>query len=118
MNKNDVIRKKDEFTRIIKAKKFVSENALSLYYQPKTQEINRVGITVTTKLGNAVQRNKAKRQLRAMIDEIYKWDEIFDTIIIIREKFKDYNFDDNKKCLERCYKKVKINIEGQGNRNE
>jgi len=116
MKKNETIRKKEEFTRIIKARKFVNEQTITLYYQPKTEDRNRVGVTVTNKLGNAVERNKAKRQLRAMVDDIFDWNEPFDTVIIIRENFKNSSYQDNKNCLERCYKKVKIISEGQGNR--
>ena len=117
MKKRDVIKKREEFTRIIRGRKSFGEKTLVLYYQPKMYQNNRVGISVTTKLGNAVARNRAKRQMRMMIDEIYDWEENFDSIIVIRESFKDSSFAENKSLLERSYKKVKINNERQGTRN-
>ena len=108
MRKDRTIKKKEEFTEIIKGRKYVSEADLAFYYRPKQETVNRVGISVTTKLGNAVERNKAKRQLRAMIDGLYTWKEDFDTVVIIRPGFKDRDFCDNKKNLESCYKRVKI----------
>lgn len=114
MKKQNTIKKKDEFTSIIKGKQHVNDLTIAFYYQTKKEEQSRVGITVTNKLGNAVARNKAKRQLREMIQAVFNGQEGFDTILIIRENFKDYSFWDNKKCLERCYKKVRIEHEGQG----
>ena len=108
MKKNRTIKKKEEFTAIIQKRNIVSEPALAFYYLPKQEPENRVGISITTKLGNAVERNKAKRQLREMIEEVFDWQESFDSVIVIKAAFKDFSYLDNKKCLERCYKKVKI----------
>ena len=108
MKKAFTVKKKEEFTDIIHRKQFASEGGLSLYIGERKAENTRVGISVTRKLGNAVVRNKAKRQVRAMVDEIYNWEEPFDSIIIIRDKFNDYNYEENRKHLERCYKRVKM----------
>ena len=115
MKKIRTVRKKEEFTEIIKGRHCVSNQELAFYYRPKTEADNRVGISVTTKLGNAVARNKAKRQLRAMIDEIFDWREDFDAIIVIKPSFRDRDYETNKKNLESCYKKVKIDtVKGKG----
>ena len=108
MKKEITIKRKEEFTRIIKAHRSFGERNMVLYYQPKAETVSRIGISVTTKLGNAVQRNRAKRQLRAMIDEIFKGQEDFDAVIVIKASFKDDSYSVNKKYLESCYKKVKI----------
>ncbi len=108
MKKINTILKKEEFTEIIKKRRFISQGGIAFYYREKKQQNPRVGITVTNKLGNAVERNKAKRQLRELIDEIFTFSEEFDTIIIIREKFSSISFEENRKHLEKCYKQVKI----------
>ena len=108
MKKIQTIKKKEEFTEIIKGRQYIGTADLTFYYREKKEEKNRVGISVTTKLGNAVERNKAKRQLRAMIDDVFDWQESFDTIIVIKPSFKDRDFMTNKKNLESCYKKVRI----------
>ena len=110
MKKIRTIKRKEEFTKIIQGKKRVSETTITFYYAQKKEVDNRVGISVTTKLGNAVERNRAKRQMREMIDQVFDWQESFDSIIVIKPSFKDCGFRDNKKNLESCYKKVKIEI--------
>ena len=59
------------------------------------------------KLGNAVTRNKIKRQLRMMIQECFHFDEEVDYIVIVRKRFLDNTYIENKKELEYLYKKVK-----------
>lgn len=103
-----VIKKNTEFTEIIRRRQVASSAGLVMYYRKKLLEDNRIGISVGKKLGDSVTRNRAKRQVRAMIDEIFTFKEQYDAIIIIRPNFNDFTFEENKKGLEKCYKKVKI----------
>jgi ribonuclease P protein component len=60
----------------------------------------RVGISASSKLGCAVVRNRAKRQVRAICDSVIKYDErSLDVVIIIKHKFLVTSFDDNKSQL-------------------
>lgn len=52
------------------------------------------------KLGNAVCRNKVKRQLRSMVDEIFTFEEGYDLIIIVRPAFTNKSFEENKKEMK------------------
>ncbi|MDF9824334.1 ribonuclease P protein component [Breznakia sp. PF5-3] len=109
MKKKYRIKKADEFTTIIKGRKYYPGNGIVLYVNEKKEAIPRVGITVKKKIGNAVIRNKVKRQIRMMISEIYDFDENFDSIILVKEDFLKNNYKNNKKNLERLYKQVKMN---------
>jgi ribonuclease P protein component len=108
MKQSQTIKKNREFTEIIRMRQVVGGAGLVLYYRKKHSDGNRIGISVGKKLGNAVVRNRAKRQVRAMIDEIFTFNETFDAIIIIKPTFNDFLYEENKKSLEKCYKKVKI----------
>ena len=68
----------------------------------------KVGFSVGKKLGCAVQRNRIKRQVRMMVDEIFDFHEDFDTVLIVRPKYDSENYLNNKKSLERLKKKVKM----------
>lgn len=107
MKKKYRIKKSQEFELIIKNRKFIADPAMVLYIKEKKENHSRVGITVKNKVGNAVVRNKVKRQIRMMIQEIYNFDENFDSILLIKEKFIQNDYFTNKNILERLYKKAK-----------
>ena len=108
MKKKYRIQSSREFTSIMKYKKFYVSPSLVLYVKPRAEEHSRVGISVGKKVGGAVERNKVKRQVRMMVQEIFNFDENFDTIILIRDIFVKESYNTNKKHLETLYKKVKI----------
>lgn len=108
MRKELRVKKSQEFSEIMNYKKFYNSNVMTLYVKPKKEEINRVGLSVGKKIGNAVIRNKVKRQVRMMVQETYTFEENFDTIILIRKKFTEESYDSNKKVLEMLLKKVNI----------
>lgn len=108
MKKKYRIKKSDEFQKIIHHKKFISCPSFVLYVRSRSEDHSRIGISVGKKLGNAVVRNKIKRQVRMMFQEIFDFNESFDGILIVRKKFLEQSYAVNKKDLESLIKKVKI----------
>lgn len=108
MKKKFRVTKNEEFTRIIHKRKYYSCPVLTIYIQPRVQFYARVGISVPKKLTHAVGRNKIRRQIRMMVQDIYNFEEIFDTIILVRAGFLNESYINNKKSLECLVKKVRI----------
>ncbi|MGL6196242.1 MAG: ribonuclease P protein component [Thermoguttaceae bacterium] len=64
LKKTDRIRKQDEFQKIYKLRRSVSDSFLILYVFPNGLSKTRLGMSVSRKVGNAVVRNKWKRLIR------------------------------------------------------
>lgn len=108
MKKQYRVCKSYEFSSIMKEKKYYACPSFVIYVKPRAYDHARVGISVGKKLGKAVQRNKIKRQVRMMVDDLFDFQEKFDTILIVRPKYNEENYINNKKSLERLKKKVRI----------
>lgn len=108
MKKEFRIKDTKEFGAILSKKRFYTCPSFSIYVKKRATDHPRIGISVGKKMGNAVQRNKIKRQVRAMVREIYTFEENFDTIILVRVKYHQESYGNNKKMLESLVKKVKI----------
>lgn len=68
MKKDVTIKENRTFRRIYSKGRSAVTPFLVLYCRPNGRQHNRLGITVSTKLGGAVVRNRARRRLR----EVYR----------------------------------------------
>lgn len=105
MKKEYRIKKNEEFQAIIKTKKSIANKKFVIYYRNNDEHL-KVGISVSKKLGNAVVRNKTKRQVRMMVQEVFDKTQKRDFIIIVRNRFLLDSYDINKKDLEYLYNKI------------
>ena len=109
MKKVNRVRKPHEFQSLIKTGKKLANHSFVLYYVPKKEEQARVGISLPRKIGNAVQRNKYKRQLRMMCQELVDFSRAQkDLIIIIRFGYLEHDYRTNKNNLEKLLLKAKM----------
>lgn len=95
MKKREIVKKNQEFKEIIKNKKRFSNNLFVIYYNENKYNKKRYGISVSKKIGNAVVRNKIKRQIKNIIDKnqnIFKNNQ--DYIIIVRKEILNYNYNE------------------------
>ena len=69
----------------------------------------RYAISVGKKIGNAVVRNRVKRQVTAIIDSLkLNLDSNTDVFVIVRPRVLELEFKDMEKQLEYLFKKHKI----------
>lgn len=100
MKKKYIVREKREFNQLIKTGICKKNNFFVIYYKDNKFDYDRYGISVGTKIGNAVTRNKYKRKMRAIIDNYRKYyHKNRDYIIILRNKALFTSYQDLEKSL-------------------
>ncbi|WP_249029278.1 ribonuclease P protein component [Tannockella kyphosi] len=107
MKKENRICKNEEFQEIIRLKQSVANACFVMYFRKNNSEKTRIGISVSKKLGNAVVRNKIKRQIRSLVQETIELNNGFDYIIIVRNKYITISYSQAKKEIQYLLKKVK-----------
>jgi len=94
------IKKTDEFALTIKKGKAVNSRSYTVHYVTNNLPYTRVGLSISTKVGNAVVRSRCKRQVRAMCDSLLDYNkQSLDLVIVIRKPFLGYSFNENKSQL-------------------
>ena len=114
MKKEQRICKNHEFSSIIQGRNVCKSASFVLYHQKRGLEHARVGISVGKKIGNAVMRNKVKRQVRSMVDSIFDFTENYDAILIVRPFFKKKTYQENLDDLKRLKNRVNQKYKGKG----
>lgn len=106
MKKELRIKRNEEFSSIISEKRSAACPSFVVYISDKKEDKTRIGISCPKKIGNAVARNKVKRQVREMFYSLFDHDNYpFDLICVIREKYSDFDYKSNLIQLEKLIKK-------------
>lgn len=103
MRKAYRVKSEKDFQKVFQKGKSKANRQFVIYKLPKPgQNHFRVGISVGTKLGNAVVRNKIKRRIRQALMELDKemnFDHALDFIVIARQPVSKMDFWEIKKSL-------------------
>lgn len=108
MKKNRRITSSQEFDEIIQKRRYKTSGSYTVYIKEKEEEKSRYGIAVSKKLGNAVLRNKTKRQITNMIREIDCQKHKYDYIVLVKRGYFTKTFEENQNDLEKLLKTVKM----------
>ncbi len=107
MKKINIVKKNRDFSRIIKNNRPIKSNLFVIYLEKNTNDIYKFGISASKKVGNAVTRNRVKRQIKSILDKnTYK--NNFNCIIIIKKDIIDKSFDEMSKDLNILINKLNI----------
>ena len=107
MKKCNIIKESSEFDRIIHSNKSFKYNEYIIYIEYNENNNYHFGLSVGKKIGNAVTRNKVKRQLKSIIDKnTYK--NGFKCIIIVRKGILNKSFEEMREDLNIAFKKLNI----------
>jgi ribonuclease P protein component len=105
--KKDKILKRREFLQLKRCGKRIQDRNFIIIYSDGRYEKNRIGITVSKKLGNAVKRNKIKRLIRENFrmnrDKIA---EFMDINVIAKKKAGEISADMVFKSLDGIFNQI------------
>lgn len=108
MKKINIIKDSNDFTRIIKKRNGISNNLFIINIEKHDQIITKFGITFVKNIGNAVTRNKLKRQVKSIIDNnknIYQNNQNY--IIIIKKAATLATYQELEIALVNLFSKIK-----------
>jgi len=107
MKKEEVVKKSREFDYIIKKGQCKKNSEFVIYYIDNNKDIDRFGISVSKKIGNAVVRNYYKRVIRNICDKSKNlYSNKKDYIIIMRKGLTSLNFSEANNSFNDLLKKI------------
>ena len=98
MKKINILKNSRDFDRIIKKNKPYKYKDYIIYIEKGTNDVYKFGLSVGKKIGNAVNRNKVKRQLKSIIDK-KDYQNNFNCIIIVGKGINERTFEEREKNL-------------------
>ncbi len=107
MKKINIIKKNYEINSVINEKNGFKNKYFYIYKSKNNLNKYRFAICVSKKIGNAVTRNKVKRQIKDVIDKskfLFKYSD--DYVIIVRKEINNLNYDEINKNLNDLLSKV------------
>lgn len=105
------IKKNREFRYIYSHSRSVSDKNLILYKHKKRENNIRFGISISSKVGNAVVRNRLKRQLKEILrNNIDSIRDEYDIIFVVRVRCRDAGFDEIEKSVFSLMRKLSLTV--------
>ncbi len=96
MNKKYIVKKNEEIQNIVNNSSKVVNKYYVVYYLKNNLSFSRFCVSVSKKIGNAVVRNKLKRQVKDIIMKNMVTNNK-DYVIILSSSFKELSFEEKKK---------------------
>ena len=102
------LRNTREFSKVYKTGKSIADRYLVLYYRKNGLDYNRIGFSVSKKVGKAVIRNRIKRLLkesfRLNFDDYNKG---YDFVFIARVSSNKIGYKEINKSMKKLFRRIK-----------
>ena len=106
------LKKQKDFKSIIKGKK-INNQYLTIFFRKLSDKSNKnlnISFVAQKKLGNAIKRNKIKRRLKNIMNQIIKVSNInlnYSYLLIAKKEIMSAKYSEIKDTIFKDYKKIK-----------
>ena len=100
------VKKQDDFQNLIRRGKELRSPEFKIYYSDNNLGYIRIGVSIPTKTGKAIIRNKVKRQIKAMLSSFIDLSKSLDIVVIPRKAFAIDNFENNRLSLKKLIEAI------------
>lgn len=107
MKKINILKESRDFDRIIKSYSPYKYKDYIIFIEKNTNDVYKFGLSVGKKIGNAVRRNKVKRQIKFIIDKKH-YQNGFNCIIIVGRGINERSFLEIEENLINAFKNLNI----------
>jgi ribonuclease P protein component len=112
MDKNWRLRKNSDFKYVYSTGKVNANNLLVMYVVPNKETYNRVGFSVSKKVGKSVVRNKVRRRIKESYRiNSHMIEKGYNIIFVSRVRANEASFREIEKAMISLFKKANILID-------
>lgn len=111
MQKYITLKENTDFNRVYYRGKSSAKPQLVVYVLKNRLGVCRIGITTSKKIGNAVERNRSRRIIRAACQSVFRDYELsgnYDIVFVARAKTKYLKSHKVEKSMIECMKEVGV----------
>ncbi len=101
------LKKSEDFQTVIHKGHHEKNQQFIIYYYHSKHDYPRIGISAPVKLGKAVVRTTVRRQVRAMIDEMFDDIANLDYVIIVKKTYFMNKYVKNCDDLHELFLKIR-----------
>ena len=111
MLKKEILRRKEDFSAIYKRGKSIPERFVVVIYKKNNLDYNRISFLASKKVGNSVQRNRARRLMKESYRHICTdIKQGYDIVIIARNSINGRKYDEVNRSVINAVNKGKLFI--------
>lgn len=107
MKKINIVKSNDDFSRIITTVDPYRNKDFNIYLERNTDDIYHFGFSIGTKIGNAVTRNKLRRQIKTLIDK-KEYQKGFNCIIMVKRTIVEKSYEEIEESLFEIINRIGI----------
>ena len=109
MLKKEVLRRKEDFSALYRKGKSVPDRYVVIIFKKNHLQYNRISFLASKKVGNSVQRNRARRLMKESFRHICNNIKVgFDIIIIARNSINGRKYEEVDRSIKSAVKKAKL----------